>query len=381
MKTNLIAFALAALTCSSTLRADEITHPPINPALLYWQAAALLPNLTDDQAKDLRAMAAGGPLDAAKIKDLLAAKSSLHLLQKAANSTAPCEWGFPTEDGPEMALPQISKMVELANVAIVEAETSFADGKTREGMDWLIIAHRMARHAGAGDLLISNLVQFAIETNALRAAARHCLNWDEQTRLAYASMLEALPPLHSTQKAFVTEQMFIDWVDHKFQAGGKAELERLMQEWQDRPPDNKMKPEGKAALSANLEPTAFQASLAEWRSIHSRVTTAVGSPWTQAQSELQKLKDEVAHSSYFLVRITMPQVVSAAEKQYAIATMHTMLGAALEHGSQLDEATAASYHDAFAGDPLQLQKNDGTLTLITAHEYRPGKNVSLKFGK
>ena len=381
MKTNLIAFALAVLTFSSTLCADEFTHPPINPALLYWQAAATLPKLTDNQAKDLRAMAAGiTPFDAAKVKDLRADKWSLHLMQKAANSPAPCDWGMPTEDGPDMALPHTAKIMEMSYLAIVEAESSFAEGKTRDGLDWLIITHRMARHAGAGDVLISNLVQFAIETNALRAAARHCLNWDEQTRQAYASMLEALPPLHTTQKAYRSEEILTEWVEHKFQAGGKAEIEKLAGVVASSG-GNPMKPEEKAALEANLEPAAFQASIAEWRSLQSRVAAAMGKPWPQAQPELQKLNDEATHSSYYIVRTSIPTILGVAEKQYVIATLHTMLDAALKHGPQLDEATAASYHDAFAGDPLHVQKNDGTLTLATAHEYRAGKNVSLQFGK
>jgi hypothetical protein len=381
MKTNLITLALAALTFSSTLRADELTHPPINPALLYWQTAALLPKLTDDRAKDLRAMATGNvPFDATKAKDLLPDKSSQHMLQKAANSAAPCDWGLPTEDGPYMALPHTSKMMEMAYMAVLEAESSFADGQIPEGLNWLIVAHRMARHAGAGDLLITNLVQFAIEANAMRAAAHHCLNWDEQTRQAYAATLESLPPLHTTQKAYRGEQMYTDWMEHQFQMGGKAEIEKLRQVVANSG-GSPIKPEDKAALESNLEPAAFHAGLAEWRSLIGQIAAAIGKPWPQAQPELQKLNDEATHSSYYLVRSGIPAIVGVAEKQYVIATMHTMLDAVLKHGSQLDEATAANYHDSFAGEPLHFQKNDGTLILATAHEYRAGKTVSLQFGK
>jgi hypothetical protein len=378
MKTSLIALALAALTVSSTLSADEPTHPPINPALLYWQAAALLPKLTDDQAKDLRAMASGNyAFDPAKVKDLLGDKMSLRLMQKAANSTAPCDWGFPTEDGPEMALPHTSKMIEMGGIAILKAEAAFAEGKTREGLDWLIIAHRMARHAGAGDVLISNLVQFAIETNVLRAAARHSLNWDEETRQAYAGMLQTLPPLHSTQAAFHGEHIFVDWIENKFSATqSKDDAEKLLKSLL-----SEFKPEDQAALTAELAPGALHEALTELRALENRTETALGKPWSQAQPEIQKINDEAGHSSHYLVRVSFPAITNVAEKQYVIATLRTMLDAALKHGSQLDEATAASYHDSFAGDPLQLQKNDGTLTLATAHEYRPGKNVSLKFGK
>jgi hypothetical protein len=162
--------------------------------------------------------------------------------------------------------------------------------------------------------------------------------------------------------------------------GGKAEIEKLMQEVAGGA-GNAMKPEDKAALAANLEPAAFQAGLAEWRSLQRRTEAALGKPWPEAQPELQKLDDEIKHSSYYLVRDAAPTAIGIGEKQYVIATMHTMLAAVLKHGSQLDESTAADYHDSFAGESLRVQKNDGTLTLSMAREYRAKKIVSLQFGK
>jgi hypothetical protein len=276
-----------------------------------------------------------------------------------------------------MAMPHTSKMIEMGGIAILKAEALFAEGKTREGLDWLIIAHRMARHAGAGDVLISNLVQIAIEGNALRAAARHSLSWDQETRHTYAGMLQALPPLHSTQAAFGGENIFVDWIENKFNgARSKDDAEKLLKSL-----FGEFKPEDEPALAAELAPGALHEALAELRTLERRTATALGKPWPQAQPEIQKINDEASHSSHYLVRVSFPTITNVADKQYVIATLRTMLDAALEHGPQLNEAAAASYHDAFAGDPLQLQKNDGTLTLTTAHEYRPGKNVSLKLGK
>jgi len=381
MKTTLLILALGAFALASTLRAEETTRPPINPALLYWQAAAVLPKLTDDQAKDLGAMASGKiPFDAAKAQGLLTSESSLRLMQKAANSTAPCDWGLPTEDGPEMALPHTSKMLEMASLAILGAETSFASGKTKEGLDWLLTTQRMARHAGAGDLLISNLVQFAIETNAIRAAARHCLSWDPETRQSYTAMLQTLPPLHTTQAAYRGEHWLIDWVERKFTepAESKADGEKFLQSIV----AGGSKPEDKEALAAELAPGAIQAALAELRSLQSRTEAAAGKPWSKAEPELKALDEEAARSSHFLVRASYPTPASVAAKQYAIATMRTMLDAALQHGPQLDAAAAATYHDSFDGEPLLLKKaGDGALTLFASHQHPAGKDLSLQLGK
>ena len=71
MKPKLILFALATASLLPALRAEESKYPPINPALLYWQAAAISPKLTDEQAGELRDTASGKkPIDPAKMEAL-----------------------------------------------------------------------------------------------------------------------------------------------------------------------------------------------------------------------------------------------------------------------------------------------------------------------
>jgi hypothetical protein len=69
-------------------------------------------------------------------------------------------------------------------------------------------------------------------------------------------------------------------------------------------------------------------------------------------------------------------------KQFEVATLRTMLDAALQYGPKLDEAAAAGFKDAFDGEPLVLKKgDDGGLTLTTARQYRKGKDIELKLGQ
>ena len=150
----------------------------------------MLPKLTDEEAGELRDTASGKkPVDPAKLEALKLAGAE-RVLRKAAESTAPCDWGLMREDGPGMLMPHLSKLREMANIATAQAEALFAQGKTGEGLDWLLVTHRIARHSGTGETLISYLVQASIEDIALRAAARHCLGWDETTRHGYADRLK-----------------------------------------------------------------------------------------------------------------------------------------------------------------------------------------------
>ncbi|HSI15191.1 MAG TPA: hypothetical protein VK961_24295 [Chthoniobacter sp.] len=379
MKKTILTLSIAALLIAPGLHAEDLKYPPINPALLYWQAAAQLPQLTEDQSNELREMATGKePFDAARAAKLPLDNGSMRVLRQAADSTAPCDWGLPLEDGPVMPLPHLAKLQQMSSMAIVKAKSLFAQDKVQEGMSWLVVAHCMARHAGAGDLLISHLVQDAIEVNALRAAALHCLGWNTETRHGYAAMLESLPPLHTAQDGLRGERLFVDWVERHFNAGGKsnAEVQAIIASL------TAEKGAEKENVEAQFAPGAMAATLTEWRSLQSRLEAAFGKPWTEGQAEIKALTDEAIHSPHPLPRLAFPTTTGVFEKWFTVATLHTMLEAALEHGPQLDEASAGTYRDALEGEPLRLKKSDnGTLTLVATHPHPAGKEISLQLGK
>ncbi|MEI9893519.1 MAG: hypothetical protein WDN28_06370 [Chthoniobacter sp.] len=136
------------------------------------------------------------------------------------------------------------------------------------------------------------------------------------------------------------------------------------------------------ALAAQLKPGAIKDAVTEMRALQVRAQAALGEPWPQCQAALKTIGDEALHSTHYLVRSNFPATVSIGEKQFSVATLHIMLDAALAHGPQLDEAAAATYHDAFGGDPLRLTKSaGGTLTLLTAQQHPVGKDLSLPLGK
>lgn len=378
MKKTILTLTLTTLLAAPVLHAEEMKYPPINPALLYWQAAAQMPQFNEDQAKELRAMASGkDPFDAARAAKLPLDNGSMRFLRRAAESTAPCDWGMQREDGPGMILPHLAKLQQLSSLAIVKAESSFTQGKTQEGIEWLVTVHRMARHAGAGDVLISHLVQNAIETNAIHAAARHCLGWDTETRHGYAAILANLPPLHTAQDALTGERIFIDWMERHFSKGGSdAEIQEIMAGL------TAEKAADAAKLKSQFEPAAINATLVDWRNLQARLEAAFGKPWAEGQPEIKTLTEEAVHSPHLLLGMAFPATTGVFEKQFTVATLRTMLEAALEHGTQLDQAALGTYHDAFEGDPLQLKKGDnGALTLQAAHPHPAGKEISLQLGK
>ena len=386
MKTKLTLFVtIAALTFTPCLGAETPNYPPINPALTYWQAAALLPDLKGEKADMLRDFATGKrPFDAGKAKELLSqSEQSLRTFKKAAASPAPCDWGLALEEGPALALPHVSKMMELSRLAILKADSLFAEGKATEGVDWLLAAHRAARHAGAGDLLISALVQTSIEATTINAAARHCLGWDEATRKSYSDGTKTLPPFHTLQDAFGGEYHFVDWIERRFDFNGPKKSKEV-DDMMAAASSSKDAAEKEGMLKLFHEQFTPQNSakrFADMRDLYRRTQAALGKPWKESQAELKDLQKEALQSNV-VVRLAYPAFQELNAKRFEIATLHTMLDAALQYGPKLDEAAAATFKDSFDGEPVMLKKaEDGSLTLTTAKQYRKGKDIQLKLDK
>jgi len=383
MKSKLIlSTTIAVFTLASCVLAEEVKYPPINPALIYWQSAALMPDLKGEKSNLVRDITTGKkPFDATKAEAILSdSGAALRLFARAADSTVPCDWGLQAQDGPAMPLPHVSKIMELSRVAILKADSLFTEGKTSEGIEWLLTVHRAARHAGAGDLLISALVQFSMETSAMKTGALHCLAWDEGARKKYADGLKALPPLHSLQDAFRGEMYSIDWIERHFQPADPKASQALLDQLGNKP-GSEFEAQIKL-LQEQLVSGSGPKIIAEMRDFNRRTREAIGKPWKEGQVELQKVAEEVQHGN-ILTRITFAETsTNLNAKQFEIATLRTMLDAALQYGPKLDEAAAAGFKDAFDGEPLVLKKaDDGSLTLTTAKQYKKGKDIELKLGK
>jgi len=383
MKTALLLLtSLAALT---SLRAEDTTRRAINPALLYWQTAAQLPNLKTEQVTELRAIASGKKsVIATQWKDFHFENVEI-LLLRAAESTAPCDWGLPLELGPELPMPHISKVMEMGSIAVGEAEFQFSQGNIEKGQHWLIAAHRMARHVAAGDLLISYLVQCAIEQNALRCAARHCFAWDAPMRQTYQEKLKQLPPFHTLQESYQGEAVLVDWLDNLLKKDASERTTALktlaigVDSSQAAGVSPPVQPNAVAALE---DPEKLRQAISSLRDYQKKTYEILGKPWKTAHVDLANLTDAAQHSDSILVRMLLPTTATILNKSGAITTLQTMLNAGLQYGAQLDAAHATEFHDDFEGSPLKFKKDsDGSITLQSPTMPVSGKITELRFSK
>ncbi len=222
------ALAVCAFVPSTT--AAQTSKPKEeNAALKYYQAFTLLPKMDAERDKILgdRENSNFGPAAVKLIEDCA---GSLKLLHRGAKD-AGCNWGTDI-DGPNTLLPHINKARELSHIALLRARWYFEQGKHRAGLDDVIAVLTLARHLGHEELMISILVQFTIEQQAIDTVARFLPKFDTEVLQLVGKRIEALPPGGSLGGAIMFErEHMVKWQIRQIQDqtyGANAAIEAIV---------------------------------------------------------------------------------------------------------------------------------------------------------
>jgi hypothetical protein len=176
--------------------AQQPLAAPTNPALLYWQAIAMLPVVSAAEIKLISDVLDGEvkPEDV-RVEGLLErTRKSLDRFGRAAASPAPCVWGTTFDEGPFAPMPHLPKLQLLCRLALMRSSSKFAEGRPEEGLQWILHVHHAARHAAADRLLTTFVMQHAIEQQAIRATAKHVMRLEATTRERHLQSLKTLGP-------------------------------------------------------------------------------------------------------------------------------------------------------------------------------------------
>ena len=122
-----------------------------NAALVYWQAFAALPFLSNEQwlaqSKILTAPN-NAPLDKQVEAMVQQAQPALEQLRRAATFDR-VDWATQRQAGPETQMPHLSKAARLTDYAVLRARYEFAHGQAAEAVADLIATLRLARQVSA----------------------------------------------------------------------------------------------------------------------------------------------------------------------------------------------------------------------------------------
>ena len=354
-----------------------------NPALLYWQAIALLPEISPQQARLMSdVLAQKTPATGESVRPLLhGARKSLDRFLLATASEQACDWGTTFEEGPFAPMPHLPKMHLLCQVALVQAASHFAEQRPDEALRVLLAVHRAARHVASDALMITLVSQHSIEQQAIRLTAQHVLALTPPARAAHLSSLGSLPPLCSVRDALSGEHSLSEWLRHWVLGIQHApESEQAMLDAA-RSLLKSQHASGEAAQSEAAKDALRQ--IDEWkrlaeeaRAAQARLKEASQKPWRGFIADMQQVRRDFAQADAAL-RHTFPQVEGAMRKQCETATLHTMLRLALEQGAALPDGELPQAKDAFEDLPLRVLHEDGARVIQAQPEIR-GRRLSLR---
>jgi hypothetical protein len=116
----------------------------------------------------------------------------------------------------------------LARIACLDARHAFQSGDQDKAVKAVITVLALARHAGADGLLISKLVDYAIETMVIELGADNVWRLNEATLKALAASFGSLPKEVTLSDAILIEkEVFVGWAIRELKAGGTEVMEAL----------------------------------------------------------------------------------------------------------------------------------------------------------
>jgi hypothetical protein len=187
-----------AITASVLVSPAEAQPPPVNAALRYWMAFALMDDPAVDKATaDLLEHVSEGrdPWDEAKLGRIVDEnRQALDIMQRASTLTF-CDWGLEYEAGSNTPIAHLARGRALGRLSVVAGKRLQAQGRLTEAVDMWLAGIRFSRHLAEGGSLISALSGQRVMTESLRAMHRGgVINaLDAGTKKRLETFLRALP--------------------------------------------------------------------------------------------------------------------------------------------------------------------------------------------
>lgn len=166
-----------------------------NAALHYWQAFAMLPNLSAEeslQTRDSMRDPVHGKLDDAARRVVRRCGNALERLRRAAEIDA-VDWGVDLDRGFDTQLPQVFMADSLTDYALLSARIKIADGDTAGGIDDLLAAWRLARHVSVVPTFMALSKGLGTENQAFGVLATHLKDLDDVALRRLDAGLQRMP--------------------------------------------------------------------------------------------------------------------------------------------------------------------------------------------
>jgi hypothetical protein len=363
--TALLGLLLAALL-GGRGSADTGTRTDINPALLYWQAFALLPDY-NSQGHLFTNEWRGRALDAEFNGLIQSYDSRFRLLEQAAAQKVPCDWGYDLTQGPELLLPGLAKVKHYAQAARLRARWHLENGRPEAARDELLAAFALARQTSRGGVLIGSLVQIAAENILISAIAENWFRFTPETLKQLVDGIDAGPARGLVAECVAAERTgFRDWLARKvegFRATGseaealeqtRALLHSIMDGEETPAGPNTPTPDAILESAGNTTAGVLR-QLKEMDALYDEADRLMKAPYAQFRPGIKAFNETIAQHPSPLVRVFFPAFEKCRFKEFKLQIRLALLHAAVTYRIS-GAAGLAPLRDPVTQQPFEFRR-------------------------
>jgi len=347
-----------------------------NAALFYWRAFAAMPNLDEKQETALRdAAQKPDPVSEAAAKILTQGNSAMRELHRGAKCSR-CVWATPLEDGAETLLPHCGKARQLARLACARARLNFQQGRPAAAIDDLADVMTLGRHLATDGLLVSVLVDYAVERLAVETAARHLGDLQPAQLQEFAARLDRLPPATTMHRAMEIEKecLLEPFIRDLSGPEGKEKAISLLKSLGDEKDPNR-----KALRGFSRE--QLLEGLKALPPVYDKIAVMMDRPPAEMKS-VESLLAGVSPAARALGMGLLPAAVACRTHEVIHQTRRAMFEAplAVVRGGP-EQLKAEAWKDPYAGGPFSYEKTAPGFRLTSKTKDRDGKAIVLEVGR
>jgi hypothetical protein len=368
----LICLVLAGLTILRVAASAEVNlRSDINPALEYYQAFLLAPEVTESEMDYLASnnlWSTSLPKHFGEIVGRYDAE--FRILRPTIGSTVPCDWGLDMSAGPAILLPHLSRCKAVMVGTRYRVAWDLQQGRQPDACNDLIAAFTLARNVSRDGSLISVLVQIAAESIGCDIIAENYGKFSNEALQRLVQGIDSAPSRGTAAASIGFEKSaFHDWLTRKIQearAQSPNDEAKVMKQVRllvigmegpeagegNVPRDNVWEQLSKAGGETS---EGIVRALNEERAAYDQLATIMALPYAEFDAAARSFSAELPASQYPLFAESLPACLKARQREFRVqvwlAMVHTALNYRL-HG----EPGLLMVNDPCAKGPFAFQR-------------------------
>jgi len=320
----------------------------INPAMLYYQAFNLTPDLSAAERDYLFADTEWRVQRLPdRVGDLLTRyDNQFKLIRQAARATVQCDWGIDMSAGPDTLLPHLGRVKGIVQAARLRAMWALQHGRQADASEDLLAALALGRNASHDGILISAMVQFASETMICSTIAENFHQFTPESLKELADGFAAAPPRGTVAACIPVEKAsFLDWLENKILElqkdnpgndakvmTGIAKLVNTAQGSEEGPANRtEVRFSEQVAGAAGGTSQGVLKLIHDEAALYQRLEGVLALPLREYENQMHPLLAEIQNTSNPLVKMTFPAFDKCRQKEFAVQAASAMVRAAIEY--------------------------------------------------